>query len=166
MIRMCSLTAPSGRSISPHPSRDNEIHPPGVGIVTVHSEALGTVMELSAASYGAFGEEEEQKNVCLPVTGDGRHCRLPYVESFTEAPLPRLRLIREPWPRPSRKPQPTRHMAHRPLHIEIQDILVWMRPQPHGIDFLAAFVADPGLDQVLAEHPALEQKLMVLFEVA
>ena len=54
----------------------------------------------------------------------------------------------------------------RVLDIEIQNILVRVRPQPHGIDFLATFVADPGLDQVLTEDPTLEQKMMVLFEVA
>jgi hypothetical protein len=40
-----------------------------------------------------------------------------------------------------------------------------MRPQPHGVNFLFAFVADPCLDQVFAEDSTLEQKLMVLFEV-
>ena len=44
----------------------------------------------------------------------------------------------------------------RGLHIVIQDILVWMRTQPHGIDFLFAFVTDPGFDQVLAEDSTLE----------
>lgn len=51
------------------------------------------------------------------------------------------------------------------LHVVVQEELIGMRPQPHSIHFLAALVADPGLDQVLAEHPALEQELMVLFEM-
>jgi hypothetical protein len=81
--------------------------------------------------------QRRNKNVRLPVAGDGRRCLICLMSSF-----------------------------ERGLHVVIQNILVRMRAQPYGIDFPGTFIPDPSLDQVLAEHSAFEQKLMVLFEVA
>ena len=39
-----------------------------------------------------------------------------------------------------------------------------MRAEPHEVDLVLALVVDPGADQVLAEHAALEQELVVRLE--
>src|SRR5882762_2868982 len=48
--------------------------------------------------------------------------------------------------------------------VVVQEELVRMRPQRHGIDFLDALVGDPRLDQVGREHPALKQESVVRLE--
>src|SRR5256886_13667451 len=52
------------------------------------------------------------------------------------------------------------------LHVVVQEELVRMRPQRHGIDFLGALVREPGLDQVGREHSTLEQEGVVSLEGA
>src|SRR5438093_6683940 len=49
-------------------------------------------------------------------------------------------------------------------NVEIESEFPWMRPQPNGIDLVLAFVVDPGVDQILGEHAAFEQKAMILFQ--
>ena len=39
-----------------------------------------------------------------------------------------------------------------------------MRPQPHRIDLVLALVADPGLDEIVGEHPADLQEVVVGLE--
>src|SRR3954452_24579771 len=53
----------------------------------------------------------------------------------------------------------------RPLAIEIQEELIGMWPQAHGVDFLGALVVEPILDDVFCEDIALEQEVMVAFEI-
>ena len=50
------------------------------------------------------------------------------------------------------------------LDVEIQLELVGMWPQAHGIDFLAAFILQPGLDDILGEHIAFGEKLVIALQ--
>jgi len=50
------------------------------------------------------------------------------------------------------------------LDVEIQLELVGMWPQAHGIDFLAAFILEPGLDHILREHIAFGEKLVIVLQ--
>ena len=40
-----------------------------------------------------------------------------------------------------------------------------MRSQPHCVDFFAALIADPGIDQILREHPTLQEEVVILFQI-
>src|SRR6266581_3063694 len=60
------------------------------------------------------------------------------------------------------RPLPPVPANYRPSSdVVIQEELVRMRPQRHRIHFLGALVSEPGVDQVLREHPALEQEGVV-----
>src|SRR5208283_806837 len=48
--------------------------------------------------------------------------------------------------------------------VEIEEELVGDRPQVHRGQLAFAFVGDPGLDNVLGEHVALEKEFMVTFQ--
>src|SRR5213593_2039498 len=66
-----------------------------------------------------------------------------------------------------RVPSPCRPLppvAALGLHVVVQEELVRMRPQRHGIDFLGALVREPGLDQVGREHSTLEADHAFLLE--
>ena len=41
-----------------------------------------------------------------------------------------------------------------------------MRPEPHGINFLAPLVADPRLDQILCKYAAFQEEFVVLLQIA
>src|SRR5271156_5522569 len=51
-----------------------------------------------------------------------------------------------------------------PLSVVVQRELHRMRPQANRVDLVLALPADPGLDQVLAEHAALQEELVIGFE--
>jgi hypothetical protein len=46
------------------------------------------------------------------------------------------------------------------VHVEL--VRVW--PQPHGVDLVLTLVLDPGVDDVLGEHAAGEQEVLVRLE--
>src|SRR5689334_3401911 len=48
-----------------------------------------------------------------------------------------------------------------PLEVVIEEELVGMRSEPHGIDFLAPLVADPCLDQIFRKYAAFQQELVI-----
>src|SRR5215475_15593990 len=50
----------------------------------------------------------------------------------------------------------------RCLRVVVEREFVWMRTETDRAHFLAHLVVDPGLDQVLGEHVALEQELVIL----
>src|SRR5678810_583648 len=52
----------------------------------------------------------------------------------------------------------------RSLGVVVQRELVRMRPERHRSDFLLALVVDPRLDQLFAEHVALEHEVVIGFE--
>src|SRR5690242_17961065 len=60
-----------------------------------------------------------------------------------------------------RPPPPSSSYTTCRLDVVVQEELVRMRPQRHGIDLLGALVRDPRVDQVRREHPALEQEGVV-----
>src|SRR5258708_35184742 len=47
------------------------------------------------------------------------------------------------------------------LHVVVQLELVRVRPEPDGVNLVAALVVEPGLDQVRGKHAALEQELVI-----
>ena len=47
------------------------------------------------------------------------------------------------------------------LDVEIQKELVGMRSQFDVVDFVIRFIFDPGVDDVLGEHVALQQEGMI-----
>src|SRR6185295_10016939 len=51
------------------------------------------------------------------------------------------------------------------LHVEVQVELVRMRAQANRVGFLLALVVDPSLDDVRSEDLALEEEVVILFEV-
>src|SRR6266480_3618483 len=58
----------------------------------------------------------------------------------------------------------TRAAPNEPSRVVVQRELPRMRPQPHLVRLLVALVIDPRTDQVLREHPALQQELVVRLE--
>ena len=51
------------------------------------------------------------------------------------------------------------------LDVVVQEELVRMGPEPEGVHFLGPFVVDMHLDGVLGEDVALQQEVVVRFEV-
>jgi len=46
-------------------------------------------------------------------------------------------------------------------NIKVERKFPRMRPQPNGINFVLAFVFDPSINQILGEHVALQEKIMI-----
>src|SRR6267143_3150847 len=47
------------------------------------------------------------------------------------------------------------------LYVVVQEELVGVRPQGHGVDVLGALIGEPRVDQILREHPSLDQEGVV-----
>src|SRR5919106_242859 len=84
--------------------------------------------------------------------------------TWPRGPRSPARRSRRPPRRPPAARDGRRARALRDLHVVVQRELPRVGAQADGIDLLLALVLDPGLDQVLGEHVALEQELVVLLK--
>src|SRR5262249_47959414 len=74
--------------------------------------------------------------------------------------------LQVPYSRNGADPRPRRYSVHPRaplLHVVVEEKLIWMRTQAKGV-MLLALGRSPYFQEILGEHVALEQEVVIILE--